>query len=109
KNLRMVSVEAESGFVFLLAAQAIEAFDGRAAVGAVDPVAGGPPLELGGLGRFGQRFACAEQRVDVHAVLDFGGGHGLLLDVFGDGERKDSSPPAWIPRPGTGKEQHLYT
>ena len=51
--------------------------DGRLAVRAVDPLAGRPPGELGGLGGLAQRGASAEQRVGVDAVVDgmVGDGH----------------------------------
>ena len=66
----MVGVERERRLVLLLRAQAEEALDGRVAVRAVHPLAGRAPLELRGLRRFGQRFARAEQRLDVDAVVD---------------------------------------
>ena len=59
EDLRVVDVEAELGPVVLLLAEPEEALDGGVAVGAVLPLTGRSPLELGGLGRRGQRFPCA--------------------------------------------------
>ena len=61
KHLRMVGIECEGRLAVLLLAQAIEALDGRMAVGAVLPFAGGAPLELRGLRGLGERFAGADK------------------------------------------------
>ena len=72
ENLGMVGIERERGPVLLLLAEAEIALDGGVAVGAVLPLADRPPLELGALGRLGQRFARAEQCGNVDAVVDLG-------------------------------------
>ena len=83
KIFGMVGVEGELALVLLLGAEAVEAFDGGAAVRAVHPLARRAPLELGGLGCLGQRFARAEQCLDVDAVVDglvgLRGRHGFVL------------------------------
>ena len=73
---RVVGLDRERLAVGVLLAETGEVGDRRAAVGAVHPLAAGPPLELRGLGRVGQRLAGAAQRLDVHAVVD-GRGVGL--------------------------------
>ena len=57
----------------LLGAEPVEVADHGAAVGAIDPLAAGAPLELRGLGRMLERLARAEQRLDVDAVVDLRG------------------------------------
>src|SRR5690606_32799085 len=49
---------------------------GGAVVGALGPRDAGPPLELGDLGGVGERAAHAEERLDVHAVVDSRGVRG---------------------------------
>ena len=55
--------------VRMLLPQSREVRDRRAAVGAVHPLATGPPLELGGLWCVGERLARSEYRLDVDAVV----------------------------------------
>src|SRR6185369_2328044 len=68
----MVGVEGELGLVALLLAEAEEALHRAVAVGAVDPLARGTPLELRSLGCRRECFACAEKCLDVDAVVDRG-------------------------------------
>jgi hypothetical protein len=79
ENLRVVRFETELCFVLLFLAESVETFHGGAAVRTVYPLAGRAPLKLGSFRRFGQRFACAEQRFHIDAVVDrfFAGGHWL--------------------------------
>src|SRR5262249_17280597 len=70
EDLRMIGLERELGLVLLLVPEPMEALDGRCGVGAVQPLAGRAPAELGGLGRVRQCFPCGQQRVDVDAVVD---------------------------------------
>ncbi len=81
EDLRVVGIEVERALVVLFLAQAEEALDGRAAVGAVHPFAGRSPLELRGVGRRGQRLAGIKQCLDIDAVVDgvLGFTHGMLL------------------------------
>jgi hypothetical protein len=58
--------------VLLFLAQAEEAFDEGMGVGAVDPVAGGPPGELGALGHLAQGLAGFEQCLYVDAIVGVG-------------------------------------
>ena len=55
EDLGVIGVERVPGAVALFLAETEEALDGRAAVGAVLPLTGRPPLELCRLGRIGQR------------------------------------------------------
>ncbi len=66
----MIGVKAEFRPVRLLRPEPVEALNGRMAVRAVDPLAGRAPLELGGLGGLGQRFAGAEKGFDIDAVVN---------------------------------------
>src|ERR1051326_6100582 len=76
--LGMIRFEGERLAMALLLAKAREAFNGRAAEGAVDPIAAGAPGELGGLGIVGQGIAGFKQRLAVDAVVDGFGGRGHL-------------------------------
>src|SRR6202035_1129203 len=64
----VVDVELIGGAVPLLAAEAGEPGHGGLAVRAGAPGAAGPPGELGGFWRGGQRVAGVEQGLHVHAV-----------------------------------------
>ena len=95
EDLGMVGVDGERGAVRLLGAQAREVLDGRSRVGAVDPLAAGPPLELGGFGGGGEGLARGEECLHVHAVLDagcFGVGHVVLLWLGPEGRDRVSAP-----------------
>lgn len=74
KHLRVIGLNLEGLVAGLLATQSEEIGDDCAGVRSVHPFAGGSPLELRGLRRLFQRLACAQQRVDVDAVVDCGGG-----------------------------------
>ena len=94
EDLGMVGVEVELGLVLMVLAEPEVFFDGGPALGAVHPLARRSPFELGALRLFRQRFACAEQRFDVHAVIDwaFCGGHGLLLMSLKTGDEGIPTP-----------------
>ena len=66
----MVGIEGEGFLAPLLFAEAIEALHGGMAVGAVLPLAGCPPLELGGYRCVGQCLAGGDKRLHVDAVID---------------------------------------
>ena len=53
KDLRVIGIEGELRSMFLLPTKAKKVSDSRATVGAVDPLAGRTPLELGSFGRIG--------------------------------------------------------
>jgi hypothetical protein len=70
KDFRMVRFERELGLVLLFRPQTVKPFDAGLAVGAVLPLAGGPPGEFRRFGRTSQRLTRGEQRVDIDAVVD---------------------------------------
>ncbi|MEZ5298389.1 MAG: hypothetical protein R2697_19595 [Ilumatobacteraceae bacterium] len=107
----MVGLDAVRLTVRLLGAEAEEAVDGGATVRAVDPLVRGDEAELGGGAGLGEGGLGAEQRLDVHAVVDalgavggvVGDGHvGSVLLLSGprcgavvvDGHHADDPPPS---------------
>ena len=76
--LGVIGIERKRLLAPLLLAQAEEALHGRMAMGAVLPLTGGTPLELGGGGCVGQCFACTDSAstltplFTVFAVSDIG-------------------------------------
>jgi hypothetical protein len=70
KDLRVIGFHHKGLAARLLAAEAEEGADHGAAVGAIHPLAGRTPFELRRLGRLLQRFACTEECIDIHAVVD---------------------------------------
>jgi hypothetical protein len=81
EDLGMVGIEGELGLVLLLGAKPVESFDGGLALGAIDPLAGRPPLEFGAFRLIRQRFASAEQGFDIYTIIHLvrSGGHDYLL------------------------------
>ena len=69
ENLRVIGVKGELRSMFLLPTKPKKVSDGRVTVGAVDPLAGRTPLELGSFGRIGKCFARVEQRLNVDPVV----------------------------------------
>jgi hypothetical protein len=59
RRFRMIRIEAELGFVLLLSAEPVEAFDSGAAMRAFHPLACRPPLKFSRFRRLAQRFARA--------------------------------------------------
>ena len=78
----MVGVDRERGLVDVVLAEAGEALDRRAAVGAVHPRGGGAPGELGRFGCLAERVAGVEQGGAVDAVVDRVAGHGHVVASF---------------------------
>src|SRR6187551_3634212 len=79
----------------VLGAEAGEVVHGSATVGAVDPLAARPPVELGGLGRGGKGLPSAEQGLDVHAVVDERGRHQCSFGrIFG--RSTDRKRVSWV-------------
>ena len=70
EHLGMIGIVGESRLVLLLFAEAEETLDLRVAVGTIFPFIGRPPCELGCLRRFAERLARAEQRFDIHPIVD---------------------------------------
>src|SRR5690606_31852850 len=70
KKLGVVGVVVKDLVARLLGAEAVKPLHGRAAVRAVDPVAGRAPLEAGGVGRLRELRARGKQGFDVDAVVD---------------------------------------
>jgi hypothetical protein len=70
EDLRVIRIEREPGLALLFLAQTVKPFDGRMAVRAVLPFAGGTPLELRGLRRIAQSLTRANQSLDVDAIVN---------------------------------------
>src|SRR5262249_61085875 len=87
----------EPPVVLRLAAETVKRLDIRAAVGAVNPRRRRTPVEPRDLRGAGQSLPHAQQRLDVHAVVDRGLGCGHVV------------PPSWnadlhsIDRPTSGE------
>ena len=69
KDLRVIGIEGELRSMFLLPTKPKKVPDGRVTVGAVDPLAGGTPLELGSFGCIRKCLARFEQRLHVDPVV----------------------------------------
>jgi hypothetical protein len=77
----MIGVVGESRLVVLFPSEAVERVYTGFAVGAFDPRACRPPLELRDFGGVGQGVADAEQSLDVDTIVDreVSHSHGVLL------------------------------
>ena len=69
EHLRVIGVDGEGLAARLLRPQPEEGADGRAAVRAVQPLAAGAPLELGGLGGLLSASRAPSRAVDVDAIV----------------------------------------
>jgi hypothetical protein len=70
EDLRVIGIEGKAAPMRLLLTQTRETLDFGVAVGAVHPVAGGPPLELRGFRRSRQGLPRAQQGFDVDTIVD---------------------------------------